>query len=355
MLKKLPLDFDVENKKVLKKVSSANKNLAELKGLLESLPNKFLLLNTLTLREAKDSSEIENIITTNDELYKADIKIIPDSSATKEVRNYREALNVGYKLVTEKELLTTNIIVEIQCVLEENNQGIRRTPGTIIQNTSTGEIVHTPPQNYEEILTYMSNLERYINDELDDFDPLVKMAIIHYQFESIHPFSDGNGRTGRIINILYLILNGLLDIPVLYLSSYIIKTKNQYYSLLKKLNNPKEAEENEAWEEWILYMLDGIEKTSNESLELIKKISKLMNEFEAEIKEKESKIYRKELLEIRFQHPYTKIEFLIDTMGISRQTASSYLEKIVGIGLLRKEKIWKENFYINTKLWEALS
>ena len=201
----------------------------------------------------------------------------------------------------------------------------------------------------------MSNLERYINDELDDFDPLVKMAIIHYQFESIHPFSDGNGRTGRIINILYLILNGLLDIPVLYLSSYIIKTKNQYYSLLKKLNNPKEAEENEAWEEWILYMLDGIEKTSNESLELIKKISKLMNEFEAEIKEKESKIYRKELLEILFQHPYTKIEFLIDTMGISRQTASSYLEKLVGIGLLRKEKIWKENFYINTKLWEALS
>lgn len=354
MLKKLPLNFDVENKKVLKKVSSANRSLAELKGLLEILPNKFLLLNTLTLREAKDSSEIENIITTNDELYKAEIKIIPDSSATKEVRNYREALNIGYKLVKEKELLTNNVIIEIQSVLEENNQGFRKTPGTIIQNTSTGELVHTPPQNYDDIVTFMSNLERYINDELDDFDPLVRMAIVHYQFESIHPFSDGNGRTGRIINILYLILNGLLEIPVLYLSSHIIRTKNEYYRLLKNLNN-NNLQEEERWEEWILYMLDGIEKTSQESLELIKKIITLMNEFETEIKEKENKIYRKELLEILFQHPYTKIEFLIENLNISRQTASNYLNKLVKIELLEKEKVWKENFYVNTKLWNILS
>lgn len=355
MLKKLPLPYDVESKKILKKVINANKSLAELKGLIESLPNKFLLLNTLSLREAKDSSEIENIITTNDELYKANINIVPDNSATKEVKSYNAALKRGYELVVEKEMITTNIIIEIQGILEENNQGIRKTPGTVIQNTKTGDIVHRPPQNYNEIKEYMSNLEKYINLELDDFDPLVRLGIIHYQFESIHPFSDGNGRTGRILNILYLILNKLLDIPILYLSSYIIKNKNKYYELLQKLNKSTSTNLDDIWEEWIAYMLDGIENTSRESIKLIKEISELMIEFKVIIKRKETKIYSKEFLELLFENPYTKIEFLTERLGITRQTASNYLDKLINLGLLRKEKVGKYNFYINIKLWNILS
>ncbi|HAS79452.1 MAG TPA: addiction module protein [Fusobacteriaceae bacterium] len=355
MLKKLPLPYDVESKKILKKVINANKSLAELKGLIESLPNKFLLLNTLSLREAKDSSEIENIVTTNDELYKANINIIPDNSATKEVKNYNAALKRGYELVVEKEMITTNIIIEIQGILEENNQGIRKTPGTVIQNTKTGDIVHRPPQNYNEIKEYMSNLEKYINLELDEFDPLVKLGIIHYQFESIHPFSDGNGRTGRILNILYLILNKLLDIPVLYLSSYIIKNKNKYYELLQNLNNSESTNLDEIWEEWTAYMLDGIENTSRESIKLIKEISELMIEFKVIIKREESKIYSKDFLELLFEHPYTKIEFITERLGITRQTASNYLDKLIKLGLLKKEKVGKYNFYINIKLWSILS
>ena len=354
MLQKLPLTFDVEDKKILKEVTQANIKLAELKGLIESLPNKYLLLNTLTLREAKDSSEIENIITTNDELFKANIDIISDSSATKEVKNYRNALQKGYELIKANKILTTRMIIEIQGILEENTQGMRRTPGTIIKNTLTGEIVHRPPQNYEEILDYMGNLEKYINEELDDFDPLVQLALMHFQFESIHPFYDGNGRTGRIVNVLFLILKDLLDIPVLYLSSYIIKNKNEYYRLLKELNKTNGLDES-IWKEWISYMLKGVKITSEETIDLIKKISKLMGEIKIKIREGEPKIYSKDLLEVLFEHPYTKIEFLTEKIGIARQTASNHLEKLEKLGILKKEKVGKHNYYVNIKLLELLS
>lgn len=354
MLLKLPLTFDVEDKKILKKVTKANRKLAELKGLIESLPNRYILLNTLTLREAKDSSEIENIITTNDELFKANINVIHDNNATKEVKNYKNALQKGFDLIKENKILTIRMIIDIQNILEENTQGLRKTQGTIIKNTTTGEIVHTPPQEYNEILDYMKNLESYINNDLDDFDPLVKLALMHFQFESIHPFYDGNGRTGRIINILYLILKGLLDIPVLYLSSYIIKNKNEYYRLLRELNKTGGLDE-EVWKEWIIYILDGIDKTSEETVILIKNISTLMDQTKEKIKTKEPKIYSKDLLETLFEHPYTKIEFIADRLNISRQTASNYLKKLIKLGILSQEKVGKHNFYINVKLFELLS
>ena len=240
----LPVTKDLESKAVLKKAVEANKALAELKGTARTIPNQDILINALALQEAKDSSEIENIVTTHDELYRSIVSSSSVSQAAKEVQRYREALYRGFDLVIEHKLLLKRHIVEIQSVLEENDAGIRTQMGTALRNERTGEIVYMPPQDYETIQKLMDNLEQYINDtDIDDYDPLVKMAIIHYQFESIHPFYDGNGRTGRIVNILFLILNGLLDLPVLYLSSYIIRAKSDYYRLLNAVRTE------DAWEE----------------------------------------------------------------------------------------------------------
>lgn len=348
-LKYLPPIVDVETKNILKQVNKSNRKLAELKGMSKTIPNSLILINTLALREAKDSSEIENIITTNDELYKADIEIEITDSSTKEVQNYTRALKKGFKLIEDKGFLTTNLIIEIQEELEENKSGIRKQPGTILKNPLTGETVYTPPQDYNEILSLLKNLEDYINIDDDEIDPLIKLAIIHYQFESIHPFPDGNGRTGRIINILYLVLKELLDIPVLYLSSYIIKNKNDYYKLLNKVGTE------EAWEEWIMYMLIGIEKTAEESISLISGIGKIMNETMTLIQNEAPKIYSKDLVETLFLHPYTKIDFLAENLGISRQTASSYLNQIEELNILKKEKVGKYNYNINLKIFRLLS
>jgi Fic family protein len=344
----LPPQADIETKKILKKVSSANKKLGELKGLISSIPNSLIIINTLSLREAKDSSEIENIVTTNDELFKADIDIPVENNNTKEVKNYNLALKEGYRLVKEKEMLTTNMIAEIQGILEKNKIGIRTQMGTVLKN-SKGEIIYTPPQNHKEILDLMSNLEEYINVDNDDIDFLIKLAVIHYQFESIHPFYDGNGRTGRIINILYLILKDLLDIPILYLSSYIIKNKSEYYRLLQDVRDKND------WESWILYMLNGIEEISEETIKIIKRISNSMKEVKTKILEDNKKIYSKDLLEVLFKHPYTKLEFLTNELSISRQTASKYLNILTEIGILDKIKIQNTNYYINIKLLKILS
>ena len=225
ILKKLPLSKDLESKTILKKLNEAHRALAELKGLVASIPNQNILLNTLGLQEAKDSSEIENIITTHDDLYKSelDLKSLKSLNA-KEVQNYISALKKGYALISERKILTSNDIIQIQVELEKNNAGFRRVPGTTLKNQQTQKIVYTPPQDYETIKDLMNNLELFINDEeLSDLDPIVKMAIIHFQFESIHPFYDGNGRTGRIINVLYLVMKDLLNLPILYLSHYIIE------------------------------------------------------------------------------------------------------------------------------------
>lgn len=348
-LQNLPPLIDIETKGILKQVNKSNRKLAELKGMAKTIPNSLILINTLALREAKDSSEIENIITTNDELYKAEIQIEVINNSTKEVQNYTCALKKGFDLIRKNNFLTTNLIIEIQEELEKNKSGIRKQSGTVLKNPFTGEIIYTPPQNYDDILKLLKNLEEYINIDDDEVDPLIKLAIIHYQFESIHPFPDGNGRTGRIINILYLVLKKLLDIPVLYLSSYIIKNKNDYYKLLQKVRT------DDAWEEWIIYILVGIEKTSEESIILISEIEKIMDKTQILIQNEAAKIYSKDLIEILFIHPYTKIEFLTEKLGVSRQTASIYLNKLEELNILKKEKIGKFNYYINLELMEVLS
>jgi len=343
----LPLKKDIETKEILKKSILANTALAKLNGISKIIPNSNILINSLALQEAKDSSEIENIITTHDELYKADLDIKNISHATKEVQNYKHALLKGYHLVLDNKLLLKKYIVEIQKELEQNDAGIRKQSGTNLANAKTGEVIFTPPQNFEDIQRLLVNLEKYIN-EPNDIDSLINMAIIHYQFETIHPFYDGNGRTGRIINILYLILNDLLDIPILYLSNYIIKHKADYYRLLQEVRTK------DSWEEWILYMLEGIEQTSLETISLVNDISILMKKTKQEIQEKLPKIYSKDLIEILFHHPYTKIDFLVDGLGLTRQTASKYLKELESLGLLKSIQIKNSKFYINRELFTRL-
>src|SRR6056297_863505 len=350
ILKELPLDKDIETKKVLKNLPSAHAALAELKGIASKIPNQNILINTLGLQEAKDSSAIENIITTNDDLYKSELNLDSFTSLNaKEVQNYVAAVRKGFELILKKGFLTNNIILRIQKELEGNDAEFRKLPGTELKNSATGEVVYTPPQDYKDIERLMDNLEKFINShDKYELDPLVKMAIIHYQFESIHLFYDGNGRTGRIINILYLLLKDYLEIPILYLSSYIIKNKAEYYQLLREVTK----EEN--WEQWLLFILKGIEITATETIQKIKMIKKLFDEKIEYIRENIPKVYSKELVELLFENPYCKVEFLVNGLGIERKTASVYLHKLSDVGLLEIRKIGRENIFINKELMEIL-
>ena len=342
----LPPLQELETKAILKKCSQAVSQLSELKGVCGTIPNETILINTLSIQEAKDSSAIENIITTHDELFKEELfsDYITNASA-KEVHNYSVALKKGYELVKKTGLLTNNTILKIQSELEKNKAGFRKLPGTELKNEKTGETVYTPPQDPDEIIRLMSNLEQYINDDtLSLVEPLIKMAVIHYQFESIHPFYDGNGRTGRIINILYLVQKKLLDIPVLYLSRFIIKNKNEYYRLLQSVRD------NGSWEEWILYILQGVEETAKETLELIHEIRRQMLDYKHRIR-KQYKFYSQELLNNLFCHPYTKIEFIERDLEVTRKTAAKYLDELSEGGFLHKEKIGVSHFFINELLF----
>ena len=346
-LQSLLLSIEIETKKVLKKAISANRALAKLNGVAKIIPNSAILINSLVLQEAKDSSEIENIITTHDELFRAGLDIADITDGAKEVQNYRLALLKGYELVKDNRLLLKKYIVEIQKELEQNDAGVRKQSGTVLKNTQTGEVVFTPPQDYETIQELLDNLEHYINEE-DEIDPLINMAIIHYQFESIHPFYDGNGRTGRIVNILYLVLKDLLELPILYLSRYIIKNKADYYRLLQEVRTK------ENWEEWILYMLDGVEQTSYETIELIDNITSLMDDTKQLIRKELPKIYSKDLIEILFMHPYTKIEFLVNGLSITRKTASKYLNELEHLGIMKNIQIKNSKYFINIRLFDML-
>ena len=343
----LPLDIDIETKAILKKSILANKALVKLNGVAKIIPNQAILINSLILQEAKDSSEIENIITTHDELYQSSLDISNISHATKEVQSYSRALLKGFDLVKETSLLLTRHIVDIQQELEGNVAGIRKQSGTVLKNQATGEVIHTPPQEESTIRKLLDNLEQYINTN-DGIDPLIKMAIIHYQFETIHPFYDGNGRTGRIINILYLVLNELLDLPILYLSSYIIKHKADYYRLLQEVRTKG------SWEEWIIYMLEGIEQTATKQVQLINDIKELMDNTKEKLKSELPKIYSKDLLEVLFIHPYTKIDMLVDNLELHRDTASKHLKAMEKIGILNSVQIKNTRFYVNVKLFELL-
>jgi Fic family protein len=343
----LPPKADTETKQILRKTISAGRALAQLNGTLINLPNPTLFLDTIYLQEAKASSEVENIITTNDELYKslvADRKI--DNSATKEVLSYKEALWLGLEELKTKPFITTNLCVKIVQCIKQNNASIRNTPGTTLSNTQ-GEVIYTPPSGEQIIREKLANLEKFINED-ETIDPLIKMAILHYQFEAIHPFSDGNGRTGRILLLLYLKISGLLDTPAIYLSEYIIKNKIEYYRCLRDV-----TEKNE-WEDYILYMLDMIEETANKGLKRLNKITVAMEETATEIKNKLPKVYSKDLIEILFRLPYTKRQHLIDENIGNLKTVGNYLIVLEENGFLKSEKVGKEKLYLNQKLLKIL-
>ena len=346
----LPYEKNLDTIAILKKLAVAHRSLAELKGIAQSIPKQEVLINTLALQEAKDSSEVENIVTTHDELYKSSLFVNQYiSPQSKEVQNYVAALKRGFEIVKSKQVLTVNGILEIQEVLEKNNAGLRKVPGTNLKNQKTGEIVFEPPQDATAIKELMENLEKFINDpSMSDYDPIVKMAIIHFQFESIHPFYDGNGRTGRIINILYLVLSELLDLPILYLSRYIIQHKIDYYRLLQTVRTDN------TWEEWILFMLDAVDQTAKQTIELIQAIKQVMMKLKNELREN-YKFYSQELLNHFFKQPYTKIEFLMAELNISRVTAGAYLNLLTENKLLIKHKIGKSNYYINWQLMDILT
>jgi Fic family protein len=349
----LPLPIELETKAVLKKVAQAHRALAELKGVVTTIPNESILISTLSLQEAKDSSAIENIVTTHDELFQSDAFARQFASiAAKEVHSYANALRNGFEQVRRTGILTSNYIVQIQQSIESNNAGFRKVPGTALKNDRTGQVVYTPPQHPDQIVELMNNLEAFINDDaLCDWDDLVKMAVIHHQFESIHPFYDGNGRTGRIINILYLVKQGLLQLPVLYLSRYINQHKGEYYRLLQQVRTGNMETDNH-WEEWLLFMLDGVEKTSYQTIALVQGIKSQMQTCKDRMRSQLPKIYSHELLNNLFRHPYTKIEFVMNDLQVTRQTASTYLKLLVDAGFLSLHRIRKENYYINDGLVE---
>jgi len=347
-IKLLPPDAELETRRVMKQLVRSHVVLAELKGFVSMIPNKNILLNAITINEAKDSSEIENIITTHDELFKAMLRENHKDLAAKEVANYRTALWHGYELVREKQILTTNMIIEIQSLIVTNRAGIRRMPGTVLRNETTGEVIYTPPSGEKTIMAFMDNLMKYINEDYDSIDPLVKLAVIHYQFELIHPFYDGNGRTGRIINVLYLILKGLLDSPILYLSKYIIRNKSAYYRLLQEVRTKSN------WEDWILFILEGIEQTAEETLLLVKKIRDVLDKTAEDIRVKLPKIYSRELIDLLFYEFYTKISYIEKGLNVTRKTASNYLSSLEEEGLLVSQKIGKEKVFLNKRLFEVV-
>ena len=350
VLYKLPLNINLETTNIFKQLNRTSRALAELKGVAKTMPNQNVLINAIMINEAKTSSSIENIVTTHDEIYRAIVSPNKTTPEAKEVVDYRSAIWEGYNLIKESKLITKSTITKIQEKIEHNNAGFRKTPGTVIKNTTTDEIIYIPPQTYDEIIDYLNNLEIYINNFDDDIDPLIKLAIIHYQFESIHPFYDGNGRTGRILNILYLIYMDLLETPILYLSKYIINNKMEYYKLFQ------ETRKTQNYENWILYLLKGIEQTSKETIQMINKISEEMLKMKKELKNNEltSKIYSKELLEALFYEFVTKSSYIKEKLDISERTALRYLDTLVKEGFLTSEKIGRERFYKNDRLFNII-
>lgn len=342
-------NINLKTNKILEQLTLSSRALAELKGYANTIPNMHILINAVTINEAKDSSAIENIVTTHDDIYKVLTESGYKEENAKEVVDYRNAIWLGYEEIKKDGYINTNTIIKVQGTIEHNNAGIRKLPGTELKNSITGETIYTPPQNEEEIRKYLKNLEDFINDNENNIDPLIKVCLIHYQFESIHPFYDGNGRTGRILNILYLVLNKLIDSPILYLSKYINKTKQEYYKLFN------EVRDNNNFEDWILYILKGIEITSKETIKLIEKIQTEMKDYKEEFRSKLPKIYSKELLESLFYEVYTKISYIEKACDVTRITATSYLNQLEEIGLLESEKVGREKLYKNTRLIKLLS
>jgi len=347
----IPNQQSLEVKAVWQALAEAHRHLAELKGLCESLPNSAILLATLSIQEAKDSSEIENIITTHDELFAYE-QSGSSSAAAKEVQHYIAALRVGYQEVLDSGLIKLSTILRVQEEVEQNNAGLRKVPGTVLKNQTTGAVVYEPPQDAMLIQKLMADWVDFIhagNQQGNELDPLLRMAIAHHQFESIHPFYDGNGRTGRILNLLMLQREGLLDLPVLYLSRYITSTKSQYYQLLQS------TRETGDWVDWCVYMVKGVAMTAKSEVKLVKTLRDLMQTTKHRLRNELPKIYSQELLNNLFRYPYTKIEFLEKDLGVSRITAAKHLDTLAANGFVEKRKIGRKNFYINHPLFALLT
>ncbi len=343
----IPSPASLEVKAVWRGLAEAHRHLAELKGLCESLPNRAILLDTLAIQEAKDSSEIENIITTHDELYAYD-QSSSASPAAKEVQNYIAALKVGFTDVVNSGLIRMSTILRVQEQVEQSNAGFRKMSGTVLKNQATGAVVYEPPQDAALIEKLMTDLVNFIHAE-DEIDPLLRMAIAHHQFESIHPFYDGNGRTGRILNLLMLQREGLMNLPVLYLSRYITATKDQYYRLLQS------TRETHDWVDWCVYIVKGVAITAKSEIMLIKNLRELMQATKQRLRKELPKMYSQELLNNLFRYPYTKIEFIEKDLGVSRITAAKHLDTLAKNGFVEKKKIGRTNFYINRSLFNLLT
>ncbi len=338
-----------ETPAILKQLSRASRALAEFKGIAAAIPNQGILINTLGLQEAKDSSAVENIVTTHDALYQGAASFEHATNpATKEVLRYKEALSIGLQKVRATGLLTINHLVAVQAALEPNKAGIRTQAGTTLRDNA-GQVVYTPPQEHPVIVQLLAELEHFINDNaLFDVDPLIKMALIHHRLESIHPFWDGNGRTGRIANVLYLVQQGLLDIPVLYLSRHIVRTKAEYYARLQAVRD------GDAWEAWVLYILTAVAETARQGVATIKAMRTLLLDTKQRIRA-DYAFYSQDLINNLFSHPYTKIAFIQRDLKVSRVTATKYLEQLVEGGFLAKRKLGRDNYYINLPLFDQLA
>ena len=339
--------IDFETPAILKPLVTANRYLGELKGACTGIPNQAIFISTLCMQESQDSSAIENIVTTRDALYKFRLQPTINDPAAKEVHNYTEALSQGYHTVRRKGTISLSTIQSIQQIVLENRKGFRHMSGqgrVVIMNAQTGETVYTPPEP-QELNHLLNDLEKFINDrQACTLDPLIKMALIHHQFESIHPFYDGNGRVGRILNILYLVLNQFLDAPILYLSRYISHNKEDYYRLLQGVRDE------DKWEEWVIYMLEGVSLTAQSTLSLIEEIKVLLQRQKHEIRNDLPKIYSQDLLNNLFRHPYTKIQFLVEDLNVSRATATRYLEALTEKDILEKRRLGRESYYLNREL-----
>ncbi|MCX7155844.1 MAG: Fic family protein [Rhodocyclales bacterium] len=346
-LQALPPAQALETRPVLKRCITARAALAELKQAAELIPNQTMLINTIPLLEARDSSEIENIVTTTDQLFQYAQGQGEADAATKEALRYRSALNRGYRHLVQRPLSTATA-VEICSTIKGVEMDIRRTPGTQLANDRSGEVIYTPPEGEQRLRDLLANWERFLHTETE-VDPLVRMAVGHYQFEAIHPFTDGNGRTGRVLNILYLIQEGLLTLPILYLSRHIIARKADYYRLL--LDVTREA----AWEPWLLYMLEAVEETARWTTAKIAAIRALAEHTTHHVREKLPKIYSHELVDVIFEQPYCRIANLVEKDIAQRQAASRYLKDLAALGVLREVKVGKEKLFIHPKLMQLLT
>jgi Fic family protein len=343
----LPPPGDLETPAVLRALKDAHRHLAELKGRVAGSPNQAIFINTLSLLEAKASSEVDNIVTTQDELFRASLFFNgPGSPAAQDVARYRDALRCGFERLRQTPgRLTNTTIVEMYRVLKRADVGVRKIPKTALKTEAIGALAGVPRQSTPEVVAHMTALERFINDDsVSDLDPLVKMALIHHQFEAIHPFSDGNGRIGRIVNLLYLTRVGLLDIPILYLSRYVTAHRTDYHCRLQAVRDDG------AWEPWLLYILHAVSETSQQTLDLIEGMHVLMADYKQRLRDHPSIRYSHDLLNNLFRHPYTRIEFLQEDLGVTRQTAAKYLDQMAEAGFVEKHQQGRNNYFVNTPL-----